>query len=232
MPVAQEPAIHITRQITFLEYLGNNLDLDTLSSDIKSEIYVILAPSDDGSSYLSYQPFSIFNSLTSLETNKNYIILSKKQYPKYILASLTNDALPASSIVLDKKISLITYKGNINLDINASNFPFIEKIYGVGASGDSFISWNKKTSSSLNSLNSLSPNKTYLILTNGTLFTLWKKPPSLSGFNTVNYNNGAIWNGSTGNTTTVGSNGGASYYGCYDMNGNVHEWVDNIINNF
>lgn len=42
---------------------------------------------------------------------------------------------------------------------------------------------------------------------------------------TVNFNSGAIWNGQTGNLTTVGSAGSSSFYGAFDMNGNVREWI-------
>ncbi len=42
----------------------------------------------------------------------------------------------------------------------------------------------------------------------------------------ANYNSGADWNGQDGNVTTVGTNGGASYYGAFDMSGNAWEFVD------
>jgi len=46
------------------------------------------------------------------------------------------------------------------------------------------------------------------------------------GVNVANFNRGADWNGLDGNVTTVGSAGAASasYYGTYDMGGNVCEW--------
>jgi formylglycine-generating enzyme required for sulfatase activity len=44
--------------------------------------------------------------------------------------------------------------------------------------------------------------------------------------NFANYNRGADWNGQDGNVTTVGTNGGASAYGAFDMSGNVSEWND------
>jgi len=44
--------------------------------------------------------------------------------------------------------------------------------------------------------------------------------------NFANYNNSAIWNSQTGNVTTVGTNGGLSAYGAFDMSGNVSEWND------
>jgi formylglycine-generating enzyme required for sulfatase activity len=45
--------------------------------------------------------------------------------------------------------------------------------------------------------------------------------------NSANYISMANWNGTTnGNVTTVGSNGGPSAYGTFDMSGNVSEWND------
>ncbi len=44
--------------------------------------------------------------------------------------------------------------------------------------------------------------------------------------NFANYDNAANWNSQTGNVTTVGTNGGPSFYGAFDMSGNVWEWTD------
>jgi formylglycine-generating enzyme required for sulfatase activity len=44
--------------------------------------------------------------------------------------------------------------------------------------------------------------------------------------NFANYNRVADWNSQNGNVTTVGTNGGASAYGAFDMSGNLHEWND------
>ena len=44
--------------------------------------------------------------------------------------------------------------------------------------------------------------------------------------NFANYNNAADWNSLNGNLTTVGTNGGASAYGAFDMSGNLYEWND------
>jgi sulfatase modifying factor 1 len=44
--------------------------------------------------------------------------------------------------------------------------------------------------------------------------------------NFANYNRTADWNSQDGNVTTVGTNGGGSAYGIYDMSGNVQEWND------
>jgi len=47
-----------------------------------------------------------------------------------------------------------------------------------------------------------------------------------SSGNRANYNSAAVWNGQVGNVTTVGTNGGPSAYGAFDMTGNVFEWND------
>ena len=44
--------------------------------------------------------------------------------------------------------------------------------------------------------------------------------------NFANYFRAADWNDQDGNVTTVGTNGGASAYGAFDMSGNVDEWND------
>jgi len=44
--------------------------------------------------------------------------------------------------------------------------------------------------------------------------------------NFANYDRAAGWNGQNGNVTTVGTNGGASAYGAFDMSGNLVEWND------
>jgi sulfatase modifying factor 1 len=44
--------------------------------------------------------------------------------------------------------------------------------------------------------------------------------------NFANYGLVADWNSQNGNVTTVGTNGGPSAYGAFDMNGNLTEWND------
>jgi formylglycine-generating enzyme required for sulfatase activity len=43
--------------------------------------------------------------------------------------------------------------------------------------------------------------------------------------NFANFGAAASWNGQTGNVTTVGTNGGPSAYGAFDMTGNLWEWT-------
>jgi formylglycine-generating enzyme required for sulfatase activity len=52
------------------------------------------------------------------------------------------------------------------------------------------------------------------------------------GQDVVNYRSGADWNGQKGNVTTVGSAGSTSFYGAFDMNGNVWEWNETLIGVF
>ena len=49
------------------------------------------------------------------------------------------------------------------------------------------------------------------------------------GQDVVNYLSGAVWNGLNGNVTSVGSAGSTSFYGAFDMNGNVWEWNETLI---
>ncbi len=49
------------------------------------------------------------------------------------------------------------------------------------------------------------------------------------GMGVVNYLRGTVWNGQVGNVTTVGSAGSTSFYGAFDMNGNVWEWNGTLI---
>ena len=44
--------------------------------------------------------------------------------------------------------------------------------------------------------------------------------------NFANYNRGAKWQQNDGSPTTVGTNGGPSFYGAFDMSGNLQEWND------
>lgn len=50
--------------------------------------------------------------------------------------------------------------------------------------------------------------------------------PFSAGANSANFNSCADWDDQDGNVSTVGSNGGPSYYGTYDQTGNVLEWND------
>jgi formylglycine-generating enzyme required for sulfatase activity len=50
--------------------------------------------------------------------------------------------------------------------------------------------------------------------------------PFSAGANRGNFSSCADWNGQDGNVTTVGTNGGPSFYGTYDQSGNVFEWND------
>jgi len=49
------------------------------------------------------------------------------------------------------------------------------------------------------------------------------------GQDVVNYAGGADWSLLNGNVTTVGSAGSTSFYGAFDMNGNVWEWNETLI---
>ena len=48
--------------------------------------------------------------------------------------------------------------------------------------------------------------------------------------NFANFGSAASWNSQSGNVTSVGTNGGPSAYGAFDMTGNVWEWTDTVSN--
>jgi formylglycine-generating enzyme required for sulfatase activity len=50
-----------------------------------------------------------------------------------------------------------------------------------------------------------------------------------SSGNFANITTTSDWDGQDGNVTTVGTNGGPSYYGTYDMLGNTSEWSENLV---
>lgn len=47
--------------------------------------------------------------------------------------------------------------------------------------------------------------------------------------NFANFNRTSDWNNDDGNVTTVGTNGGPSYYGTFDQSGNAYEWNDAVV---
>jgi formylglycine-generating enzyme required for sulfatase activity len=50
------------------------------------------------------------------------------------------------------------------------------------------------------------------------------------GSNVANYSQGVDWNSADGNVSTVGSAGATSFYGAYDLNGNVSDWNEAFVN--
>jgi hypothetical protein len=131
--------------------------------------------------------------------------------------------------IITQAVAIVKYTGQISLTIDSAPYKNrFKKIFGISNDGLEFYSWIPQ--SSFNNLIKLQPNQYYLVFSDATT----DNPIVFSratGFNTANYRNCAIWNGQSGNVTVVGTNGGQSYYGCYDMDGNVSEWVDTIEDN-
>ena len=220
--------VNINKKYSFLEYRGDNKSIDSLASSILSQIDSIYGVSEDGVLLLEYNSdYPNFNALTTLETYNKYLIVSKQDKPDYILYETEDCSIDdTKSILIDKKIFIAKYCGLANLTLATAPFlNRINRIYAVNTDGTNFVSYRKN--SNVNSLTSLRPNQYYLIFSDASSdnpFYFCRD----TGFNTANYNNCAFWNGVSGNVTTIGTNGAPSFYGVYDIDGNVSEWVDTI----
>ena len=160
--------------------------------------------------------------LTTLIKGQKYLLISKENKPNYTLYYQTYKD-KASSIYLNQKITIAKYYGDSELNIDNSIWKNnLSEIYTLNDDHNGYLYW--RSNNSFNSLTGLKPNQYYVFVQkNGVNNTLVY---NYSGFNNLNYNN------CVGRVTTVGTNGGPSYYGTYDQNGNINEWTDSLVNNF
>lgn len=172
-PTKPIPPTKITKKIQFFKYLGPfDTNIDLLPGNILNQIETIYSVNPQGY-WLSWSSNS-FNSLTSLEKYKTYLIISKNSNPNYSLYSNTDASDSVSFVSLDSNLVIETYKGKTPLTI--SNSPIassISKIIGVSPNGLSYLSWDSSLPSNLNSLMTLQPDAGYLFFVNNPVI-LWR----------------------------------------------------------
>ena len=161
----------INQKYQFIEYLGPNLNLNSLSDSIKSQIDNIQGISNDGNGYLGWDFNLGAGLLPTLETGKSYLVVSKSNSPNYSLYSEPDIATPFfGAIVLDKRFSIIRYQNTTPLSLSSVPLNILQ-VYGIDSSGTGFLPWSR-TSGGL--INSLENGKFYLVITNGATVTLWE----------------------------------------------------------
>jgi len=188
-PTKPVPPTMITQKLQFVKYLGqSDIEISSLSSNILNQIDTIYYI-DNQSSWLSWSANGI-NSLSSLQRYKTYLIISKNSNPNYSLYSNTDILDSTSFTILNKNISIETYRGHSSLIINNASWKNnINKIIGLNSTSSSYISWDSLIPANLNSLMSLEPNNGYIFFANTTPIVLWSE--TLRSINnwTYRYNN-------------------------------------------
>ena len=153
--------IILNKRITIVEWTFQ----DTPASSIfgsSQHISAIYATNNSGSGYISYNPASLFNSLSTLKSNVSYIIVSQQPVSIDIPPSLqpTNPTLIYSTA---QQLNILAYNGpNVSLDsISNECKSHIDTIYAVNPSGSGYTSYRPTTI--FNSLSSLNNNSELII---------------------------------------------------------------------
>ena len=158
-----------------------------------------------GSSYLSYDPTipSQFNSLTALQPNTGYLFInSVVPFTLWTLPGVsptpTRTVTPTPTITPTQTVT-----PTITVTATSTRTPTPTQ--------------TTTPTVTVTATSTKTPTPTATI-------TPTPSTSPLASPNFANYNNQSLFN-SVPNISTVGSNGGKSFYNCYDMSGNVGEWV-------
>jgi formylglycine-generating enzyme required for sulfatase activity len=195
----------ITTTRSMQTYRGASaLSLSTAS--FKNNIVIIYGISNDGLGFVSYSPASQFNSLVSLEPNRGYEFITDGTPITLWLApgasptpTPTNTATP-------------------------TNTPTTTATPAQSLSPTPTRTLTATPTLTTTTTPTVTPTRT-LTPTPTNTPTLTSSP--LLSPNFANYNNQSIFKG-VSNSSTVGTNGAKSSYGCHDMSGNVSEWVGQL----
>lgn len=176
----------------------------TLSSaSFKNNILLIYGISSDGLGFVSYSPSSQFNSLTTLQPDVGYeFVTNGTPFTLWLAPGASPTPTPtltATPTLTPTNTPTRTLTPTPTLTATVTATPTLTP---------SLTQTNTPTRT-LTPTPTLSPTPT--------------SSPLLSP-NFANYNNQSIFKG-LANSSTVGTNGAKSSYGCHDMSGNVSEWV-------
>lgn len=175
--------LNINKKYQYIEYLGETRPITQLSS--RNNIAAIIGISNDGMGYVTWEFDSTINSLLTLRQFSGYLIVSKDNQPNYALYT-EQDAVPTSQTAfnIDKTLTIARYKSTADKLIDnlliKTNF---RQIFGISEDGLNPISWSDD--SSLNSLDALVNNVSYLVVAKNVPFNFWSDlPPTPTPTNT------------------------------------------------
>jgi hypothetical protein len=159
---------NVTTKYLFFTYLSDNIDIKNLDPVVLSEIDTIIGISSDGDHYISYVSGRSYNPLETLESNKNYLIISYKNRPNYVLYRQTLDDTTSSSLALNNALSIIKYSGpNLNLYSAEGWINGVGFIYGLNNNKNGFYVWQTNQESlEYNTLAVLNNDEYYIFIKN------------------------------------------------------------------
>ncbi len=200
-------------------YLGSS-SLALSTSSFKNNIINIYGTSLDGTSYISYNPSipNQLNTLTDLQPNTGYLFITDgTPFTLWLAPGVSPSPTPTNTLTpttTPTNTSTPTLTPTITLTRTPTQTPTHTATPTVTVTNTNTVTPTITLTKTPTQTPTLTPTPT--------------SSPLLSP-NFANYNNQSIFKG-VANVSTVGTNGARSAYGCYDMSGNVGEWVGDSSN--
>ena len=79
--------VMVFKKYSFIEYLGETILLENLGSEALDNLYKVFGINEDNDHLIEFSPSGKYNSLTSFETNKKYLIVANTDEPYFVLYS-------------------------------------------------------------------------------------------------------------------------------------------------
>ena len=183
------------------------------SASFRNNIISIYGISSDGLGFISYSPSSAFNSLLSLQPGVGYeFITDGTPFTLYLAPGASPTPTPTSTVTPTiTSTHTVTPTNTVTPTTTPTNT----------------LTPTVTPTNTLTPTNTRTPTATITATPTATPTPTATVTPTASPLlspNVANYNNLSIFNG-VANVSTVGTNGSRSAYNCYDMSGNVGEWV-------